>query len=269
MTNEKSLIAKVKCLSITHLPNLFPKLKLKHPMKTNTFLAATLAIVVSLSASAQTVDEIIDKHVAALGGLDKLSAVKSVYTERSLSVQGMEIPSKSTILVGKAMRTESSVMGNSMIQVVDGTTGWMVRPAMMGGTGDPEDMPADQIKQQLGQLDPFGPLVRYKDKGNKVELVGKEKVDGKDAYHLKVTTKEGQTVDEFLDANTYLISKVSMMMNGQAGDISFSNYKDVDGIKFPNTMEMVSGQAGNITFTTEKVTVNGSVDESIFKKPAK
>ena len=237
-------------------------------MKINTLLASTLAIFVSISATAQTVDEIIDKHVAAIGGMDKISAVKTVYTERSLSVQGMEIPTKSTVLVGKALRTESSVMGNSMVQVVDGTTGWMIRPAMMGGTGDPEDMPADQVKQQLGQLDPFGPLINYKTKGNTVELVGKEKVDGKDAYHLKVTTKEGQVIDEFIDATTYMASKIKMTANGQAAEISFSDYKDVDGIKFPNTMEMTSAQ-GNLTFSTEKVTVNGKVDESIFKKPAK
>jgi hypothetical protein len=237
-------------------------------MKTNKLLATTMAVCFSIGAYAQTVDEIVDKHVAAIGGMDKLSGVKTLYTERSLSVQGMAIPSKSTVMVGKAMRTESSVMGNSMVQVVDGTTGWMIRPAMMGGTGDPEDMPADQVKQQLGQLDPFGPLVNYKAKGNKVELVGKEKVDGKDAYHLKVTTKEGQTVEEFVDANTYLVSKIKMAMNGQTGEIMLSDYKDKDGIKFPNTMEMNSPQ-GALTFTTEKITVNGPVDEAIFKKPAK
>ncbi len=239
-------------------------------MKTNTLLVATLAIFVSISATnAQTVDEIIDKHVAALGGLDKLNAVKTLYVERSFAVQGMTIPSKSTMIVGKAMRTESSVMGNSMVQVVDGTTGWMIRPAMMGGTGDPEDMPADQIKQQIGQLDPFGPLVNYKDKGSKVDLVGKEKVDGKDAYHLTVTTKEGQKVEEFVDANTYLVSKVKMMMNGQAGEIDHSDYKETGGIKFAQTMEIASPQAGNLTFTTEKIVINGKVDETIFKKPAK
>ncbi|GAB3709393.1 hypothetical protein GCM10027592_45500 [Spirosoma flavus] len=237
-------------------------------MKTNQFLAATLAVCFSVGAYAQTVDEIVDKHVAALGGKDKLSGVKSVYTERSLSVQGMDIPTKSTVVVGKAMRTESSVMGNSMVQVVDGSTGWMIRPAMMGGSGDPEDMPADQVKQQMGQLDPFGPLVNYKDKGNKVELVGKEKVDGKDAYHLKVTTKEGNVVDEFVDADSYLINKIKMTMNGQSGEISLSNYKEKDGIKFPNTMEMNSPQ-GALTFTTEKITINGPVDDAIFKKPAK
>ncbi|MBN8820875.1 MULTISPECIES: outer membrane lipoprotein-sorting protein [unclassified Spirosoma] len=237
-------------------------------MKTNKFLALGFALCLSGLAQAQTVDELVDKHVAALGGLDKLSNVKTLYIERSMAINGMEIPSKSTIVVGKSMRTETSVMGNSMIQVVDGTTGWMVRPAMMGGTGDPEDMPADQLKSSKGQLDPFGALVNYKTKGNQVELVGKEKVDGKDAYHLKVTTKEGQTVDEFLDANTYLVSKVKMAMNGQNAEIAFSDYKDKDGIKFANTMEMASPQ-GALTFTTEKITVNGPVDESIFKKPAK
>lgn len=237
-------------------------------MKTNKFLALGFALCLSGLAQAQTVDELVDKHVAALGGMDKLNNVKTLYIERSMAINGMEIPSKSTIVVGKSMRTETSVMGNSMIQVVDGSTGWMVRPAMMGGTGDLEDMPADQLKSSKGQLDPFGALVNYKAKENKIELVGKEKVDGKDAYHLKVTTKEGQTVDEFLDATTYLVNKVKMAMNGQTAEISFSDYKDKDGIKFANTMEMASPQ-GALTFSTEKITVNGPVDESIFKKPAK
>ncbi|GAB4034096.1 outer membrane lipoprotein-sorting protein [Spirosoma gilvum] len=237
-------------------------------MKTNKFLALSFAVCLSGFAQAQTVDELVDKHVAALGGADKLNNVKTLYIERSMAINGMEIPSKSTIVVGKSMRTETSVMGNSMVQVVDGSTGWMIRPAMMGGTGDPEDMPADQLKSSKGQLDPFGALVNYKAKGNQIELVGKEKVDGKDVYHLKVTTKEGQAVDEYLDATTYLINKVKMAMNGQAAEIAFSDYKDKDGIKFANTMEMASPQ-GALTFSTEKITVNGPVDDSIFKKPAK
>ncbi|SFE71341.1 LolA family protein [Spirosoma endophyticum] len=237
-------------------------------MKTNTFLVAAIAFVTSISAYAQTVDEIVDKHVTAMGGLDKLKGVTSLVTERSLSVQGMEIPTKTTILVGKAMRTESSVMGNSMIQVVDGTTGWMIRPAMMQGTGEPEEMPADQLKQQMGQLDPFGALVNYKDKGNKVELVGKEKVDKADAYHLKVTTKDGQVMDEYIDATTNLVSKVKTTMNGQEGEISFSDYKAVDGIPFANTLDISSPQ-GALTMVTTKITVNPKVDETIFKKPAK
>jgi len=238
-------------------------------MKTNRLLATTLALFISIGVYAQTVDEIVDKHVAAMGGLDKLNSVKSVTREQSISVQGMEIPTKSIVVIGKSMRSESTIMGNAMVQAMDGATGWKIRPAMMGGTGDPEDMTADELKQSASQLDPFGALVNYKDKGAKVELVGKEKSGKSDVYHLKVTTKDGQVMDQFLDATTYLVSKVKAIMNGQEGEIAFSDYKDVEGIKFANTMEMENPQAGTLTFITNKITLNGPVDETVFKKPAK
>lgn len=238
-------------------------------MKTSKFLAATLAVFVTFGTYAQTVDEIVDKHVAALGGLEKINAVKTVVTNLSLAVQGMEIPVVTTVVVGKALRSEMSIMGNSMVTVVDGTSGWMIRPAMMQGTGEPEELPADQLKQQMGQLSPFGTLVDRKTNGSSVELVGKEQVDKKDVYHLKVTTKEGQVIDEYLDAATYLVTKVKTTTNGQEGEISFSDYKEVNGVKFPNTMEITGGQMGVISFITNKITVNSPVDDAIFKKPAK
>ncbi|CCH02767.1 putative signal peptide protein [Fibrella aestuarina BUZ 2] len=238
-------------------------------MKTTKLWAATVAVLLSVAAQAQTVDELVDKHIAAMGGLDKLNGVKTVVSESSLAVQGMEIPSKSVIVRGKSMRSESTVMGNSMVQVVDGTTGWKVMPAMMGGTGEPQDMTADELKQMTGQLDPFGALVNYKDKGYKVELVGKEPLDKKhDGYHLKITDKDGSTFDEWLDANTYLVAKIKRTMNGQTGEIGLDDYQDVQGIKVPKTMS-IAGAMGSITMTTEKINFNAPVDESIFKKPAK
>lgn len=238
-------------------------------MKTNKLFVTVVAALISVTAYGQTVDEIVDKHVAALGGLDKINAITTIVTERSLAVQGMEIPSKTILIVGKSLRNESTVMGNSMVQVVDGTTGWMIRPTMMGGTGEPEEMPADQLKQQIGQLDPFGSLVKYKEKGNKVEFVGKEKMDKKDVFHLKVTTKDGGNVDEYLDANTYLLSKIKVDMNGQEAEIGFFDYKDVEGVKFPNTMDISNDQMGVMSFITNKITLNSKVDDSLFKKPVK
>ena len=238
-------------------------------MKTNKLFATLLVAFVSVTAYAQTVDEVVDKHVAALGGLDKIKAVTTIVTERSMAVQGMEIPSKTTVVIGKSLRTESTVMGNSMVQVVNGTTGWMIRPTMMGGTGEPEDMPAEELKQQTSQLDPFGGMVDYKEKGNKVELIGKEKLDKKDVYHLKVTNKDGQSIDEFLDAETYLVSKVKVDINGQEAELNFFDYKEVDGIKFANTMDISNDQMGTMSFITSKITVNGKVDDSVFNKPVK
>ncbi len=237
-------------------------------MKTNKLFVAVAATLISFSSFGQTVDELVDKHIAALGGMDKIKAVKTIVTDRSLSVGGMEIPTKTLLVVGKSVRSESTVMGNSMIQVLDGTTGWMIRPTAMGGSGEVEDMPAEMLKQSESQLDPFGGLVNYKEKGNTVELVGKEKVDKKDAYHLKLTTKSGQVVDEWLDAESFLISKFKVDMAGQASEISMSDYKEVDGVKFPNTMDISSPQ-GVITFITNKVVVNSPIDEKVFQKPVK
>ncbi len=235
-------------------------------MKMNKLFATVVAAFISVGSFAQTVDEIVDKHIAALGGADKLKSVNSIVAERSLSVQGMEIPTVSTLVVNKAVRTESTVMGNSMVQAFDGTSAWMIRPTMMGGTGEPEDMPADQLKQLKGQLDPFGPIYNYKEKGNKVELVGKEKVDKKDTYHLKVTTKDGDAMDQYIDATTYLLTKTKASANGQDVEISFSDYKDVDGIKVAYTMDIVN-QMGNLAFITSKIKVNGTIDDAVFKKP--
>ncbi|CAG5069345.1 hypothetical protein DYBT9623_02081 [Dyadobacter sp. CECT 9623] len=238
-------------------------------MKTNKLILAFAATLISAGTFAQTVDEIVDKHVAALGGLDKIKSINTLVVERSLAVQGMEIPNKTILVVGKSFRNESTVMGNSMVQVVDDSKGWMIRPTMMGGTGEPEDMPADVVKQQLSSLDPFGGLVNYKEKGNKVELVGKEQIDKKDVFHLKMTTAEGQTMDEYVDANTYLITKIKTSMNGQEGEIDLSDYKEVDGVKFPNTMDVSNAQMGTMSFITNKIAVNPPVDQAIFKKPVK
>ncbi|NIJ53881.1 outer membrane lipoprotein-sorting protein [Dyadobacter arcticus] len=238
-------------------------------MKTSRILLTMAAALMAAGSYAQTVDEIVEKHVAALGGIDKIKAVNTLVIERSLAVQGMEIPNKTILVVGKSVRTESTVMGNSMVQVVSDSKGWMIRPTMMGGTGEPEDMPADQVKQQIASLDPFGGLVDYKEKGNQLELVGKEKLDKKDVFHLKLTTKDGQVMDQFVDANTFLVSKVKATMNGQEGEIDLSDYKEVNGVKIPNTMEIVNPQMGTMSFITNKVTVNEPVDEAIFKRPVK
>lgn len=232
-----------------------------------------MAILLSASAYAQTVDEIVDKHIAARGGADKLKGIQSLVTENSMATQFGEIPVTQTIVNGKGFRQEISIMGNAMITAIDGDKGWMIRPAMMQGTGEPEDLPAEMSKGLRGQLDPAGPLFNYKDKGSKVELAGTEKVAGKDAYHLKITSADGNVVDQWIDVASYMNVKTRATSKMEGQDVTqemvFSDFKDVDGIKFPYTMETENPQAGQMTMTTNKIIINGKVDESVFKKPAK
>lgn len=236
-------------------------------MKIKLLYLLAIATLSVAYVNGQTIDEIVTKHVEAMGGAEKLKTVNTILTERVVAVQGMEIPSKSVIVVGKSMRSESNVMGNAMVQVVNGEKGWKIMPSVMGGTGEPEDMSAEEIRPLLGQLDPFGALYNYQEKGNKVELLGKEKVDKKDMFHFKITAN-GIVMDEYLDASTYLVYKVTTSVNGQEGELVFSGYEVIDGIKMANTIDF-TGPMGTFTMVTNKTVINGTVDEQIFAKPAK
>ena len=221
----------------------------------------------------QTTEEVLSKHQAAMGSPEKWSAVKSLVMKNKFSVQGMDIESKTSVLVGQGFRTEVEVMGNEIITAIDGENGWMMRPAMMGGTGSPEAMPADQVKMASSQKNIGSTLIIAQKEGAKIELVSKEKLDGADVYLLKITKKDGDESQVYVSASTFFIVKTTgkLKANGQEIDteVNFSNYKLVDGLYFPFTIETASPMGGMMTVDTLSVEVNPSIDASIFAKPAK
>ncbi len=217
----------------------------------------------SLHATAQTADEIIAKNQEAMGGTAKLTALNSVKMSGSMSAQGQDFPITITKSHLKGMRVDLDIMGQACYQIITPEKGSMFFPIQ--GMTEPKEMDADALKSGQSQLDLQGSLTNYKEKGKKVELIGKEKVDGADAFKLKLTDKDGRTTDYFVDAKTYRVVKTAgkASMNGQEMDIetSFSDFKqNADGYWFPYTM---TTQNGPMTF--EKIETNIKVDESIFK----
>jgi hypothetical protein len=233
-----------------------------------TFLSILFLFGTVILANAQTVDEVVTKHIKALGGAEKLSAVNSIMMENTLGAQGMEFENKMIVVVGKAMRSESKIMGNDMVQAFDGQTAWAIMPSMMGGTGDPEPMPEELSKGLKGQTNPF-PLFNFASRGAKLELVGTEKVKDADAHHVKLTSAEGSVSEYWIDSQSGNITKVKVSQNGQEAEMFYSKFKDVEGITFPMSMEMANPMAGTITIDTKVITINGAIDEAIFKLPAK
>jgi outer membrane lipoprotein-sorting protein len=244
-------------------------------MKLTKIIASAFIMMAMATASfAQTADEIVAKHIEAMGGADKWKALKAVEMKNKFNVQGMDIEMKIVTLSGKAMRTDISVMGQEIISAIDGETGWSVKPAMMGGTGEPEDMTIAEIRDGRKQLELGGGLLNYKEKGSTVELVGKEKLDGAEVFHLKITDKSGEVSNIFLSTTTYFTLKSSgkRKVQGQEMDVdvTFSNFKQVDGLTFPHTTEVPNPQmGGTMTMETESIKLNPTIDEAIFKKPAK
>jgi hypothetical protein len=228
------------------------------------FLSFVTYFVATALINAQTAEEIIAKHIAARGGAEKLRNVRSVVMDNTLGAQGMEFENKMIVVVGKAMRSESKIMGADMVQAFDGETAWAIMPTMMGGTGEPQAMPTDLAKGVSAQTDPF-PLLDFAAKGSKAELLGTEKVKDVNSNHLKLTNKDGDVSEFWIGVDNNLVTKIKVSQAGQEAELFYSNYKETDGITFPMTMETSNPMAGTITIDTKAVVINGPIDEAIFK----
>jgi outer membrane lipoprotein-sorting protein len=230
-----------------------------------------LSVLFSMQASAQTVDELIKKNLDAKGGLQKLKAVKSVKITAKVIQQGLEIPLVIQQKRPGMVRMDATFQGKSQSMAYDGQSGWKLDP-FQGGT-EPEKIAGDDLKEAEEQADIDGPLVDYKEKGHKVELVGKEDMEGTPVYKLKLTLKNGDVRNIFIDAENYLELKVNMKRKTPGGEIEIDqyvgNYKPVNGILFPFSLETkVKGQTAN-QITIEKVELDVPIDDSLFKMPAK
>ena len=162
--------------------------------------------------------------------------------------------------------------GKSFIQAFDGTTAWMVNPFM--GSPDPQksnDEDTQQAKDDSDFID--GSLVDYKTKGNTVELMGKEDVEGTAAYKLKITKKSGSIEYEFLDAQTFLQLRSSgkRKQGGQEAEYEStpSNYKPVNGVMMPYSLSQKVNGSPMMDLTIEKFEVNTTIDDAIFQLPEK
>ena len=229
---------------------------------------AALALVASPLA-AQTVDEVITKNIQARGGLQKLKSVQSIRMTGRLAVApGAEAPMVLELKRGNRMRMEFTFQGMTGVQAFDGTSGWAVMP--FGGNKAVQPMPAEMAQEAAEQADIDGPLVDYKAKGHTVELLGKESVDGVDAYKLKVTLKGGSQRTIWIDAAKYLEIKGEGSRPGKPGDSEtmLSDYRDVGGIMFPHVVEGgPKGSTQRQKIVIEKVEINPTLDDARFKAP--
>jgi hypothetical protein len=229
-------------------------------------------VVYPVEAGAQTSDEIVTKVLAARGGVDK---AKSVQTERITGTIYFNAELYGPFLAefkrpGK-MHNEVTIQNKTVVRSFNGKdAGWVTNPFV--GKNAPEPMSADEMKDAVNESDFDGPLVDAKAKGNTIELTGTEKVEGRDAYVLKVTHKDGQVSNYSFDAKTFLLTKWSGAdtVNGEAvtRETYFHDYRDVGGLKF--AFELVSNTPGtDLTqkIVVDKIELDPQIDDARFGKP--
>jgi outer membrane lipoprotein-sorting protein len=224
------------------------------------------------SLPAQTVTQILAKVFVARGGLAKIRALKSERVEGTISF-GSEASGPFVVELKRPLKMHMmlTVQNQTMIRVFDGTQGWANNP--FGGKVNPDTMSDEDLKNITEEADFDGPLVDYAKKGNKVDLVGKDKVEDKDVWRLKLTTKNGDIRYYLFDASTFLLAKWEGQRRADGKQFPvesyFRDYRNVEGLKFAFQIDSGSS-ATDLTqkLVIDKIELNPEIPDAEFAKPA-
>jgi len=235
-------------------------------------ILASLVCLMALNAFGQTAEELVAKNLQAKGGVDKIKAIKSVRMIGNFDAGGFKATIAEYSKRPDMVREMFTVQGMTQVQAYDGSNGWQISP--FGGRKDPELLGEDDVRGLSEDADFDGPLVDAQAKGNKIEYLGHDQVDGDDAYKLKVTLKNGDIFYYYLDPDTYIeiqVEKQQFIRGSVRESITMlGSYKPVNGVMYPFFIE--SGpknnpdQRGKITVT--KIETNVPIEDSEFKMPA-
>jgi outer membrane lipoprotein-sorting protein len=234
-------------------------------------LCCLAGLVLPAAAAAMDADELIAKHLEATGGVAKLKSVQSHQATGKFMTQGMEIPFTMTHKRPNRMRLEAQVMGMTMVQCYDGEKGWSVNP--MTGSEDPQPMSDIEQKSFKLQADMDGLLVDYADKGYTVEYLGQDEVEGTAAHKLRLDTGQDIVLEYFIDEEYFLIIKQDSKITFEGNEIEsstyMSDYKEVDGMVLPFSIETRRGDAVMNQIMIETVEYDVPVDDTVFVMPEK
>lgn len=223
-------------------------------------------------AAMPSADQIIAKYVQRVGGMDKILAVQTLRrTGKLTQTNGSEAIVMSENKRPNKVRQDFTLQGMTAISAYDGTTAWRISPFQ--GKKDPETMSEDDMKSMVEDSDLDDPLVGYQQKGNKVEVLGKDDVEGTETYKLLVTLKDGTECTYYLDTDSGVPIKIETkrIIRGapQETEEFLGDYKEVSGWYLPFAIETgAKGSPNHAKITYDKIEANVSIDDHRFEMPA-
>lgn len=227
-------------------------------------------LLVSAGAQAQSMDEIVARHIDARGGYAQIKAIQTIKITRTVATPFANVKVVMYKKRPSLFRAEQGPIGQPPVaRAINADAAWdtaqgkiVLRPAQA----------AAEAREIDGDFD--GLLVDWKEKGHAVALEGREALTGGEAYKLKVTTKSGLVRYIYLDTKTLLDrrqSGISLPTNRKEDFVlDYSNWRAVEGVKFPfNLDEDRTGPQITQSFATytEKIELNVPMEGSLFATP--
>lgn len=227
-------------------------------MKLPKAIITSLILLSYADAFAQSAEEIIDKHINAIGGKEAWRKVNTIREQAVIDFNGTEVNIESITAHQKGSRQTESLAGMSGYTIYTPTAGYNFYPWQQM---KPEAITPEELKANEDNLDAQGPLVDYKEKGHTVEYIGMDDFEGTDCYKVKLTEKSGKIITYYIDPSNYFIihSVALTKANGRENEskTDYSNYQKLpEGIWLPMNISGVK---------IKKVEINVPVDESLFK----
>jgi outer membrane lipoprotein-sorting protein len=238
-------------------------------------VAASAAVSPEVPPAAKlSAAQIVDRNVAARGGLEAWRAVNTLTLSGEMDAGGKQdskLPFVMTMKRPHMSRLEIRFQDQTAVQVYDGAQGWKVRPFL--NRSDAEPFTPTEIKSAESWAELDGPLIDYAKKGSKVELLGAEPVEGHNAYKIKLTLKDGEERNVWIDAASFLELKIDgepRRLDGKMRKVAiyYRDYKTENGLTMPRVLETaVEGVKQTHKMNIKQVAVGQPADNALFAKP--
>ncbi len=240
------------------------------------------AAAVAKSAKELTADEIVARNVAARGGLDAWRRLQTMIWTGQLESDSAPMPTMAFTLEQKRpnkTRFEINGSGTRSMRIFDGAHGFRVRARREGGP-DIQPYSAEELKFARDSQAIDGPLIDYRTKGSTVKLLGREKLENENTYHLAVQFASGESQDVWVDARTFLEVRIDRPSYSSASTggafavrtgsvpVYYRNYKSFDGLQIPTLIE-IGANTGRSSdkMQIERVALNMAIDDKQFERP--
>lgn len=227
-----------------------------------------------LIAQDPTLDELIAKFLQ-VKGQDKMANIQTVVFTGKITLKNKAtVPFTITQKRPDLFRFEYDVQGTLVVYAGNEKASWVIDPSI--GSTDPQDMPTKEAKKSISDYsDPYfeweNPFVNYNERGDKIELIGKEDLKGIPVYNIKMTSKDNDWVNFYMDAEKFLVLKVKYNVKSQGRTYEesqdYSDFRTINGLICPFKMEMLLNNQRTLTISVAQYDFNVPVFDLMFRKP--